>query len=196
MFQPLVLALLLLGLAGAVSAAAPEERLLGQAVGLVYLHGAWVWTSIVALASAAISGLVGLLRRSNRLHAWSLALGQTGTFFWVTYLPISMWTMQATWGGLYLAEPRWRLGVSFAVAAVLVQAAILLIGRPTWASVLNVLTFGVLAFSLSRTASVMHPASPVFGSGAAAIIAVFLVIQFCCVGAAAMIAYALHQRRS
>ena len=36
----------------------PEEKSLGANVHIVYLHGAWVLTAIVALASAGLAGLI------------------------------------------------------------------------------------------------------------------------------------------
>lgn len=174
---------LLLGTAVVVSAVVPGERLLGRSVGLVYLHGAWVWTALAAYASAAVAGLAGVLRRSSIWPRWSLALGQAGTIFWITYLPLSLVAMRATWGGLYLAEPRWRLGVNFALTALMVQAAILLIGRPILAGAINTVFFLVLALSLASAPAVLHPASPVFGSGSPAIMAAFLVILGLCLGA-------------
>jgi hypothetical protein len=99
----------------------PEEKSLGANVRIVYLHGAWVITSQVALVLAALTGLGGLILRKDTLHAWSAALGRTGVVFWVTYLPLSLWAMQTNWNGLFLAEPRFRFALMFAVTGVLLQ---------------------------------------------------------------------------
>jgi hypothetical protein len=192
--RKLLIALLPLVLGGALAAVAPGERVLGRSVGIVYLHGAWVWTAIACLGMASVAALVGWLTRSPYALTASMALGQTGTAFWVTYLPLSLWTMQSTWGGLYLVEPRWRLGVNFAFAAVLVQGAILLVRRPPWAAALNTLLFVGLAISLASTPSVLHPESPVFSSGSLAIMAPFLAILVCCLASAWQLAAALQVR--
>lgn len=68
----------------------PEEKSLGANVRIVYLHGAWVLTAEVAFFAAAITGLIGLVTRQAAFHHWSQALGRTGIFFWVTYLPLSL----------------------------------------------------------------------------------------------------------
>jgi hypothetical protein len=168
----------------ALVAIAPREASLGSNVRLVYLHGAWVWTSLMTFAAAAGSGVLGLLGRIPKLQRWSHALGIVGTFFWVTYLPLSLWTMQANWNGLYLSEPRWRIGLDFAVAALLVQTGALLLDRLSLTSILNTLFFVTLAWSLAHTEQVMHPPSPIFSAEGSAIPAFFLGIATLCLLAA------------
>src|SRR3972149_786160 len=127
-----------------LTALSPSEAALGANARLAYLHGAWVWTALAAIVGA-------------------------GVFFWVPYLPLSLWTMQANWNGLFLDEPRWRIGVHFAVGGLLIQAAILVLGKAGWASLLNVFFAAALVASLARTEAVMHPASPILSSGSALI---------------------------
>lgn len=187
---------MLAGLAVIVSAAVPGERFLGRSVGIVYLHGAWVWTSLAAFATAALAGLVGLARRSRDWQLWSTALGQTGALFWITYLPLSLWAMRATWGGLYLLEPRWRLGVDFAVVALMTQVGLLILDRPAWASAINVAFLAALALALTSTQAVLHPTSPVFRSDSLGVKLAFLTILGLCLGAAACLVRLLRSRRA
>jgi hypothetical protein len=150
----------------ALTALGPEELSLGANVRIVYLHGAWVLTAEAALGLSAIAGLLGILTRRERLHHWSAALGRTGLFFWVTYLPLSLWAMQANWNGLFLGEPRFRLAVIFAVTGVLLQIGLTLLARPLFTSLFNVLFFAALRIGLSQADYVMHPPpSPIFSSG-------------------------------
>jgi hypothetical protein len=150
----------------ALTALGPEELSLGANVRIVYLHGAWVLTAEAALGLSAIAGLLGILTRRERLHHWSAALGRTGLFFWVTYLPLSLWAMQANWNGLFLGEPRFRLAVIFAVTGVLLQIGLTLLARPLFTSLFNVLFFATLRIGLSQADYVMHPPpSPIFSSG-------------------------------
>ncbi|OGT27946.1 MAG: hypothetical protein A2Z17_00740 [Gammaproteobacteria bacterium RBG_16_66_13] len=195
MRHPFRWAIVFLVLAVVVSAVAPPERVLGQTIGLVYLHGAWVWTAIIVLGASAVTGWIGWLRRPNPLANWSMALGQVGTFFWVSYLPLSLWAMDATWGGLFLVEPRWRLGVNLALVSLLAQTTILLIRRPDWASAVNVVVFLALVISLMSTSSILHPSSPVFDSGSLWIVAAYLAIQVLCLASAGQLAYALSRQR-
>src|SRR5262245_27073603 len=81
----------------------PEEQSLGSNVRIVYMHGAWVLTAELILLMSGLAGLIALLTPHKIFHQWSAALGRTGIFFWVTYLPLSLWAMQANWNGLFLA---------------------------------------------------------------------------------------------
>jgi hypothetical protein len=150
----------------ALTAFGPAEKTLGTNVRIVYLHGAWVWAALAGFLAAALAGLAGLISQREALHRWSLAFGRTGLFFWITYLPISMWAMQTNWNGLYLAEPRFRLALVFAVAGLLLQLGLTLIEQPAWASVANLIYFIVLTLALRTTANVMHPPAPILNSNA------------------------------
>jgi hypothetical protein len=144
----------------------PGEQSLGANVRIVYLHGAWVLTAEAALGLSAVAGLLGILTRGERLHRWSAALGRTGLFFWISYLPLSLWAMQANWNGLFLGEPRFHLAVIFAVTGLLLQVGLTLLARPLFTSLLNLLFFAALRIGLSQAAYIMHPPpSPIFNSG-------------------------------
>ena len=144
----------------------PAERTLGVNVRVVYLHGAWVWTAMVAFLAAALLGLVGLVLQRQKVQRWSRALGRTGLFFWITYLPISMWAMQTNWNGLFLAEPRWRLALVFAIGGLLLQIGVSLLENPAWAAAGNVIYFLALILALANTENVMHPPAPILASSA------------------------------
>jgi hypothetical protein len=143
---------------------APLEKTLGANVRVVYLHGAWVWAAMAAFIVAGLAGFLGLLSQREEYHRWSLALGRVGLLFWITYLPISMWAMQTNWNGLFLAEPRWRLALAFAVSGVLLQAGLTLVDRPTWASTGNLAYVALLLVALRFTKNVMHPPAPILNS--------------------------------
>jgi hypothetical protein len=163
----------------ALTSLGPEEASLGDNVRIVYLHAAWALTAEAALALAALTGLLGILRRGERMQRWSAAAGRTGIFFWVTYLPLSLWAMQANWNGLFLSEPRFRIAVIFAVAGVLVQIGASLLARPAVTCLLN-FAYGIaLWFTLSQADYVMHPPpSPIFNSGILSLELFFLTILF------------------
>ena len=170
--------LITLIIVGALSAVGPAERRLGTNVRLVYLHGAWVWTALIGLGSAAAVGLIGLILRRERIQCWSIALGQAGMLFWITYLLLSMWTMQANWNGLYLAEPRFKVGLDFAVIGLLIQTAALILRDSRIGSALNLAFAIALAWSVSEAQEVMHPPSPIFNSDSVSIRLFFLLLLF------------------
>jgi len=161
----------------------PEEKELGSNVRIVYLHGAWVLTAEIAFMAAGIAGALGLLgtyvtvlsaRKASFLR-WSAALGQAGIVFWVSYLPLSLWAMESNWNGLFLAEPRFRLAVTFAVVGVLMQSGLWVIGNHMLTAAANIAYIIVLRVIFATAANIMHPPpSPIFNSGNYAIIGFFV----------------------
>src|SRR5512134_1104709 len=133
----------------------PEEKSLGASVRIVYLHGAWVLAAELAFLAAGLAGLLGLLTRRPTFHNWSAALGRTGIFFWVAYLPLSLWAMQSNWNGLFLAEPRFRLAAIFAVAGVLLQTGLWLINADWITSLANLIFIVVLRVVFATAENVM-----------------------------------------
>jgi hypothetical protein len=155
----------------------PEEKSLGSNVRIVYLHGAWVLTAELALFAAGLAGLIALITGRAPFHNWSAALGRTGIFFWVTYLPLSLWAMESNWNGLFLAEPRFRLAAIFAVTGVLLQVGLWLINTNWITSIANIIFIIVLRVIFATARNVMHPPpSPIFNSGNYAIIGFFLAL--------------------
>jgi hypothetical protein len=155
----------------------PEEQSLGSNVRIVYLHGAWVMTAELAFIAAGMAGLIALISRRKVFHQWSSAFGRTGIAFWVTYLPLSLWAMQANWNGLFLAEPRFRLALIFAVTGVLLQLGLWLVSMDWVTSLSNLLFIVALRVVFANAENVMHPPpSPIFSSGNYAIIGFFLAL--------------------
>ncbi len=151
-------------LAVVLSMLGPPERTLGPNIRAVYLHGAWVWTALLGYAWAAWLALAALRPGADpaRLRA-SQHWAWVATFFWVTYLPVSLWAMQTNWNGLFLAEPRWQVGLAFAVAGVLLQVAAALL-PPRAVAWINLGFFVALVLSITGARQVMHPPAPMFTS--------------------------------
>ena len=179
-----------------VTAIGPAEKSLGTNVRVVYLHGAWVWAALICILAAALAGIVGLISRRQTAHYWSLALGRTGLIFWITYLPLSLWAMQTNWNGLFLSEPRWRVAMIFAIGGLVMQIGITMLENPAWASALNVVFVVILAYVLQTTDQVMHPGSPIFGSGAWRIQAYFLLLLVLTLLAAWQLARLLNRMKN
>lgn len=174
--SPLLWLLLSLLAAVILTALGPAEKALGDNVRVVYLHGAWVWASLACILAAGLVGACGLILRRVKLNYWSRALGRTGLILWITYLPLSLWAMQVNWNGLFLMEPRWRVGVVFAVGGLLLQLGLSLIDNPAWASASNLVYMIILGITLQNTRQIMHPGSPIFSSGLWRIEVYFLIL--------------------
>ena len=177
-FSPLILFFGTVLIIAVLATFGPEEQSLGSNVKIVYLHGAWVLAAELAFAAAALVGLLALVLRRERLHRWSAALGRTGIVFWLTYLPLSLWAMQANWNGLFLAEPRFRLALIFAVTGTLLQIGLWLIHMDWLTSLANLVFFIALRVVFSTASNVMHPPpSPIFNSGLWNIILFFVLLN-------------------
>ncbi|MFN2158440.1 MAG: hypothetical protein ACK2U3_01210 [Anaerolineales bacterium] len=160
-----VIVLLLFVITG-LTITGPQEKTLGVNVRIVYLHGAWVWTALVVFTAAGLVGIIGLVTRKEEFHKWSRTFGRIGQFFWITYLPLSIWAMQTNWNGLFLAEPRWRMAVIFAIGGILIQIGITFLENPVWASVGNLIYITLLGIAIMNIPDVMHPSSPILESDA------------------------------
>ena len=177
-FSPLILFLGTVLVIAVLALFGPEEQSLGSNVKIVYLHGAWVLAAELAFAAAALVGLFALVLRRDGLHRWSAALGRTGIVFWLTYLPLSLWAMEANWNGLFLAEPRFRLALIFSVTGTLLQIGLWLMHVDWLTSLANLIFFVVLRVVFSSASNVMHPPpSPIFNSGLWNIILFFVVLN-------------------
>lgn len=173
--SPLTLLLFTVSVIALMAFLGPEEKSLGANVRIVYLHGAWVLTAEIAFFAAAFIGLFGLLLRKDVFHTWSAALGRTGILFWLTYLPLSLYAMQANWNGLFLAEPRFRLAMTFAVTGILLQLGLWLFNINWLTSLGNVFYIIALRVSFASAQNIMHPPpSPIFKSGNYFIIVFFI----------------------
>lgn len=175
--RPWLLALTLsLFLVVVIAWLSPLERTLGGNLRLVYLHGAWVWTGMLAFGAASLAGLLALIFHRPWQHALSSSLGLSGMAFWLTYLPMSLLVMQLNWNGLYLDEPRWKVPFAFAVIGLLLQAGLWLIANRTLTSAANLIFGLVLLYNISRMESVLHPDSPVFSSSSGSIRGHFILL--------------------
>ncbi len=176
MTSPIAWLLIFGSIIAALTAIGPAEKTLGENARIVYLHGVWVWAALGCFIAAGIAGVTAWVSQNISAHFWSRALGRTGLCLWITYLPISIWAMQTNWNGLYLAEPRWRLALIFAVSGLLLQLGITLLENPAWASLANIVFIIVLLIALQAAENVMHPPSPILNSDAPRIQAYFSVL--------------------
>jgi hypothetical protein len=86
--------------------------------------------------------------------------------------------MQANWNGLFLAEPRFRLALIFAVTGLLLQVGLWLFNISWLTSLANLLFIIVLRAVFSTASNIMHPPpSPIFNSGNFLIIGFFIVLN-------------------
>ena len=191
--SPLPWLILTLAALAVLTSIGPAEKTLGANARIVYLHGAWVWASLAAFVASGLAGLAGLLTRRAAFHGWSRALGRSGLVFWISYLPISLWAMQANWNGLFLAEPRFRVAIIFAIGGLLMQVGLALIDDPAWAAAANLLYILILMYVLGITPNIMHPPAPILNSDARRIQLFFAGLLTLTVLAAWLVTLGWHQ---
>lgn len=172
----------------------PPERALGNNLGVVMLHGAWVWAGLITFSLAAVSGLAGLISGRGKWHAWSRALGWTGLAFWLTYLPMSVVVQQMNWGGIFWDEPRFRIPLAFGIAGVLLQGGLWLVNCRGLTSSGNLIFGAALVWQLQRAQNVLHPDSPVFTSDSTRIKLFFIILVVLALLLGAQVAGWLYHR--
>ncbi len=159
-----------------VSIIMPQEKTLGSSIRLIYFHGAWVWTGILLFAGAGLLGILAAILNKDALFSWCRATGLAGLFYWLTYLPMSLWVMKASWGGFYFDEPRWRVPFTFAIVAALLQMGLWLINNKRVTAIANTLFAVSLLISLASLTSILHPESPILQSDSGSIKLLFITL--------------------
>jgi hypothetical protein len=187
--------LITLVLLALLTAIAPPERTLGENARFVYLHGAWVWTSMVMFLLAGIAGLAGLLSRRVELHEWSLALGRTALLLWIGFLPQSIYLMQVNWNGIFLDEPRFRIPLNLAITGLMLQVGVSFFPRWT-SSIVNLLFAGALFWIMNGIETVLHPEGPIQSSSSTSIQLIFYLMLILMIALAIQIAIVFRSKRS
>jgi hypothetical protein len=146
--------------------AAPNDVTLAGTSKVVYIHGASVWTAMLALTIAGITGFVALVwvKRRAVLNVWTLALSRTGLLFWIATLLVSMIASRMAWNAVFLAEPRYTMMFRMLAVGIIVQVIILLVSRPVISSALHVVQAVILWALLLTTPSILHPDNPILRS--------------------------------
>ncbi len=156
--------ILLLTLAAVVTLLSPSERILGDAVKIVYIHGAMIWVSLMLFGITGSLGVIQLIRASNSGDVQLLAFEAAATGFWFTSTIFGFIVAYITWGGVIWAEPRIWMAVLIAVVAGSIYSISRFRGSHLVNRILAVtlaLTVGGLLINAGR---ILHPQNPIFQS--------------------------------
>jgi hypothetical protein len=86
-----------------------------------------------------------------------------------------MLAMQANWNGLFLAEPRFRFAMTFAIVGLLLQIGLWILNINWLTAIANILFIVALRYIFATAENIMHPPpSPIFNSGNWTIIGFFV----------------------
>lgn len=183
---------LLILIAVFISVLAPPEKTLGSRARLIYFHGGWVWAALIGFGLSGAFGLFGFISRKIALLAWSVALQRSALTFWLLFLPMSLWVMQVSWNGLFLAEPRFRIPFNFAIIGLIFQLATTLIANPSLSGLVNFLFVGALFWALGSAEYILHPQMPILNSQAGILRYIFFTLVILLCGACWSLADFLH----
>jgi hypothetical protein len=172
---------------------APAESRLGSLVKLVYVHGALVWTGLLAFSLAGLLGLVALVLRhlfgsEERAKTWyrgTQAAGLAALVIWVVYAISAVVVTGLTWGQwVAWNEPRVRATGMILVAALALTVVARLVNHRDFTAVVNLLMGIVPWIAVTAAEAIRHPVNPIGGSGSAAIQVFYLLIQLTVLGLA------------
>lgn len=172
-----LLALGLAALLGIWVVLSPAESRLGNVVKLVYVHGALVWTGLLAFTVAGLLGLVALVVRRPTWYRSTQAAGLAALIIWGVYAVSAMAVTALTWGQLIAwNEPRVRATGLILVAAIVLFIVARLVDQADFTAAVNLL-MGVVPWVLvSQADAIRHPVNPIGGSGSATMQGFYLLI--------------------
>lgn len=164
----------------------PAETRLGSLVKLVYVHGALVWTGLLAFSVAGLLGLVALVARRPIWYRGTQSAGLAALIVWCVYVISAMAVTGLTWGQLVAwNEPRVRATGLILVAALIMFLVTRLVKQGDFTALVN-LIMGIVPWVVVRQADVIrHPVDPIGGSESAAIQSYYWLIVLTVAGLAA-----------
>lgn len=175
--QTTLITLMILALiTGAVVWFSPADRVLGDLVKLIYVHGALIRVGVLAFAASGLLGAAFLALPRPGLLDWSQAAARAAIIVWILYWLSSLLSMQLAWGGIAWSEPRFIVTTPVLIAAPAVQVGAWLVGNQRVTAFANALLAGVIILTLSQAHLILHPLDPIGQSSSAQIRAAYYLI--------------------
>ena len=162
---------------------APSESRLGNLVKLVFVHGALVWSGLLAFTIAGALGVVSLAVRyvlgalKPAARGWSTvwyrgteSAGLAALIVWIAYVISSMAVTGLTWGQIVAwNEPRVQATGLILLAAMVLFVVARLVANADFTAIVSVLMGIVPWFMVKQAGVIRHPVDPIGGSESAAI---------------------------
>lgn len=156
----------------------PAEATLGNAVKIVYLHGALQRVAVLAYLVAGALGLAQFIWTRAPLVYWTQAAMEIALLLWIGHFVVSLPAQVLAWGGITLNEPRVASALWIMVGTLAVYGIARWMHQPLWLAVAAILNAVVVLVILRGAINVLHPFNPIFGSDSPAIIGFYLAITF------------------
>jgi len=177
-----------------VTLTAPLEQTLGINMRMIYLHGTWVWASLVLFATTALLAAAWLVKREEHLYHFTVAASRIALLFWLLYLPQSLMVMKANWGGFYFSEPRWQVPMTFVIIGGLLYIGLALVNNRLLTAGATILYTLVLFWRILSLQSVLHPDSPIQQSNSITMQLFFLALFLLIYGLGIQVSVLLYQQ--
>lgn len=167
----------------------PPERILGDVIKLVLLHGALVRAGLIAFAVAGGLGLVCLFSSNPQWQRWALATQITALLLWIGNMISSSIATRLAWGEwIAWSEPRVWATIHVLWLAIACLLLVLWLQHRLFTGITNLIVAG-LTWGLIKGASlVRHPFDPLGSSNSftyqalyVAMVLVLLVMAWQCV---------------
>lgn len=143
-----------------ISVIAPEEKVLGRLLGLIYLHVGFVLGALLLFMTTAITASAFFLFKKRLFFVLSsnaliLAFGS-----WIVYTALSMIIAVLGWGNINWQEPRLIIAIKviFFVCFVFLLKAIV---PESYSMALNIVAGIVTFILLANRGNMLHPESPI-----------------------------------
>jgi heme exporter protein C len=160
-----------------VLALMPSEKMLGQIIKIVYLHGALSRAGMLGFAAAGVVAGVYLIHPRPATIRWALALLLSGWGFWVAHFLVSMPATRLTWGPwIAWGEPRVTMTLHIAAAGLVVMGVSALVKEPKFTAVAIALLALAIAVMAVRTGVLRHPLDPIGTSPSTTLRAFYLAL--------------------
>jgi hypothetical protein len=193
-----VLAVVLLALLLLWVLLAPSETRLGNLVKLVFVHGALVWSGLLAFTTAGALGLVALAARhvlgavvpaaktvAPALYRGTAAASLAALIVWIAYVISSMAVTGLTWGQVIAwNEPRVQATGLILLAALVLYVVARLVANDEFTAIVSVLMGVVPWIVVGQAGVIRHPVDPIGGSESSAIQTYYFLILLTVIGLA------------
>ncbi len=164
---------------------APEDKVLGQILKLIYLHGALVNTGLFLFSTVGLLSLTSLFRNRPGISLL-FAIEKTAIIFWVAATITGNITSWLAWGGIFWGEPRLQAMIIISLISISIYLISSASENPRTISFLGIGLALSVWILIVRAGRIMHPDNP-FGVSESPFRLFFIVITLVFLMASIMI---------
>lgn len=170
----------------------PPEKIIGQVIKLVYLHGALSRAGMIGFWAAGLLAAVYLIRPGAALLRWSQALLLSGWSYWTAHFLVSIPATRLTWGPwVAWGEPRVTMTLQLIAAGFIIIAVARLLDHARFTATANLLLAVAVLLLVERTGVLRHPLDPIGESPSTTLRLIYLLLLMPVVASMFLIAWRL-----